>query len=121
MFRPGLLVLLLSLMPIAAAEVIWCDPSIGRCFRADSMETLLIPSNHCVLIKEIDGVIVDAIACNRHGRNAPVDLSPGNSLRLPDPWRVFPALEQQAQALAQPTPEARRPDTMRLLNRREPQ
>ena len=106
MFRRSLIALLLALTPLASAEVIWCDPSIGRCYSADSLETLLIPSNHCVLIKEIDGVPVNAIACNRHGRSAPVDLSPANSLRLPDPWRVFPALEKQARVLAQPVPGA---------------
>lgn len=91
----------------AAADVIWCDPSTGTCYRADSLETMLIPSNHCVLITEIDGEPVNAIACNRERRAAPADLSPGNSLSLPQPWRVFPALQQPAQSLALPVPGIR--------------
>lgn len=90
---------------IAHSDVIWCDPHTGVCHHSDSLETLLIPSNHCVLITEVDGRPVNAIACNPEQRAAPADLSAGNSLRLPQPWRVFPALEQPAQALVLPVPE----------------
>lgn len=103
--RTLLMTSLFLAVSIARADVVWCDPHTGTCHRSDSLETLLIPSNHCVLITEIDGEPVNAIACNRERRAAPADLSPGNSLSLPQPWRVFPALQQPAQALALPVPD----------------
>lgn len=122
MIRLRLIVPLLLLSPAAFAEVIWCDPSANRCYRADSLETMLIPSNHCVVITEIDGEPVNAIACNRENRAAAIDLSSANSLAVPDPWRLFPQLEEEAQALARPVPEVKpRPaETVRSLQRREP-